>query len=87
MNWYKEAVMSKDKTYGYETITCPFCNETDFDAIGLKNHLTSGWCDVFEKIPAIERRVREPAKEQGQQIEFPKETWKHVGYDKTKDKV
>jgi len=79
MSWYKESEMSKDKTYGYEPLTCPFCKEADFDAIGLKNHLISGGCDVFEEVSVIERRVREPVKEQ--QIEFPKETWKHVSYD------
>jgi hypothetical protein len=77
MSWYKESEMSDNKM-----IACPFCNEADFDAIGLKNHLISGDCDVFEDVPAIERRVREPVKEQEQQIEFPKETWRHVSYDR-----
>jgi hypothetical protein len=30
-----------------ENITCPFCNETDFDLIGLKRHFLRDWCDVF----------------------------------------
>ena len=33
-------------------MTCPFCGEGDFDAIGLKRHLTiSGWCEPFESVP------------------------------------
>lgn len=32
----------------YEQLTCPFCKEDDFDAIGLKLHLLRGWCSVFE---------------------------------------
>jgi len=35
---------------------CPFCNEKDFDLIGLKHHLLSGYCDNFENIKPIERR-------------------------------
>jgi hypothetical protein len=32
---------------------CPFCEEDDFDAIGLKKHLlTPGWCEVFENVPS-----------------------------------
>lgn len=28
-------------------ITCPFCKEDDFDAIGLKLHLREGGCDIY----------------------------------------
>lgn len=28
-------------------ITCPFCKEDDFDAIGLKLHLREGGCDAY----------------------------------------
>jgi len=28
-------------------ITCPFCGEEDFDLIGLKDHLLSSHCEVF----------------------------------------
>lgn len=35
---------------------CPFCNEKDFDLIGLKHHLLSGHCDNFENTKPIERR-------------------------------
>jgi hypothetical protein len=31
-------------------IECPFCNEQDFDAVGLKLHLTAGHCDAYEGI-------------------------------------
>lgn len=36
-----------------ESITCMFCNETDFDWIGLKRHIIRGWCTKFEKIPLL----------------------------------
>jgi hypothetical protein len=36
---------------------CPFCNEDDFDDIGLKSHLLSGWCDVFEKLPSARQDI------------------------------
>ena len=32
-----------------EYITCPFCNEEDFDLIGLKDHFVKGYCDVFNE--------------------------------------
>ncbi len=28
-------------------VSCPFCNESEFDLIGLKNHYIKGHCDVF----------------------------------------
>lgn len=36
-------------------IACPFCHEEDFDLIGLKIHLVSGWCDVYERTPYTDR--------------------------------
>lgn len=36
-------------------ITCPFCMETDFDAIGLKHHLLSGGCETFNTTITIEQ--------------------------------
>ncbi len=32
-------------------VRCPFCNETDFDLIGLKDHLLR-WCDEFRNTEA-----------------------------------
>ena len=58
MNWYKKADVVKDKTYGYQPLICPFCNEVDFDAIGLKKHLLSGNCNIFEKVPSIEEELQ-----------------------------
>lgn len=26
---------------------CPFCGEPDMDLVGLKMHLTRGWCEAF----------------------------------------
>ena len=34
----------------YEDLQCPFCKETEFDAIGLKQHLINGWCESFVKV-------------------------------------
>lgn len=40
-------------------MVCPFCNATDFDAIGLKSHFTSGYCEVFNNVETIEEeRIR-----------------------------
>lgn len=36
-------------------ISCPFCNESDFDQPGLKNHLVQGDCEPFNVIPGIPR--------------------------------
>ena len=33
-------------------MTCPFCDETGFDDIGLKNHLAM-YCDEFQKVPIL----------------------------------
>jgi len=35
-------------------IQCPFCKETDFDLIGLKNHLLSGHCEDFNDVMSVE---------------------------------
>lgn len=34
-----------DKT----TTLCPFCDEGDFDLVGLKMHFENGWCEVYER--------------------------------------
>jgi hypothetical protein len=31
-----------------EELTCPFCNETEFDALGLKVHFIKGHCEPYE---------------------------------------
>lgn len=36
-------------------LTCPFCNEDNFDAIGLKQHLQRGWCDAYNETPNTDR--------------------------------
>ena len=28
-------------------MNCPFCNDNDFDLIGLKHHLSHGYCDAY----------------------------------------
>lgn len=40
-------------------VTCPFCGESGFDLIGLKNHFDRGWCEVFENTETVaEERER-----------------------------
>jgi hypothetical protein len=34
----------------FDSVTCPFCGETDFDLIGLKIHFTRGWCEVYDNV-------------------------------------
>lgn len=34
-------------------VACPFCQETDFDLIGLRHHLQSGYCDVYDSLPPV----------------------------------
>jgi len=38
---------------GIDYVECPFCKEKDFDLIGLKHHLDTGQCSVFEKTDTI----------------------------------
>ena len=38
-----------------DCVACPFCGEDDFDLIGLKMHLMSGWCEVFDKLQISQR--------------------------------
>lgn len=33
-----------------DNISCPFCEDTDFDLIGLKSHLLN-YCDTFDDVP------------------------------------
>lgn len=33
-------------------IVCPFCDEKDFDLVGLKAHLQR-WCEAFDKTETI----------------------------------
>ena len=33
-----------------QDLICPFCHDTEFDALGLKLHLQSGSCDDFNDI-------------------------------------
>lgn len=35
---------------GKRVLKCPFCNEDDFDIIGLKIHLLAGHCKVFDNV-------------------------------------
>lgn len=38
-----------------DDLTCPFCNDNDFDRIGLKLHIQRGWCDAFNETPTSDR--------------------------------
>jgi hypothetical protein len=35
----------------FVALACPFCVEPDFDAMGLKLHLSLGWCDAYNDTP------------------------------------
>lgn len=39
-------------------IKCPFCNEDDFDLVGLKHHLISGHCEVYEVTISNEEEMK-----------------------------
>jgi hypothetical protein len=43
--------MSKRNGTMPDYVSCPFCQETDFDLIGLKHHFQAGHCDVWNEIP------------------------------------
>ncbi len=32
-----------------DLMECPFCGEPDFDLVGLKMHITLGWCEVWNE--------------------------------------
>jgi hypothetical protein len=36
-------------------VTCPFCNESGFDLIGLKDHLQHGDCEPFNNLEDLPR--------------------------------
>lgn len=40
----------KSERISVENVVCPFCGEGDFDLIGLKMHLTLGWCDKYNAV-------------------------------------
>jgi hypothetical protein len=37
-------------------LTCPFCGDVDFDAVGLKAHLER-WCDAYRSVPTLEQEM------------------------------
>ena len=42
-----------DTKNSMDEVICPFCNEKDFDLIGLKAHLLRGWCSNFNNTSQI----------------------------------
>lgn len=44
---------------GEQIMKCPFCNEDDFDDIGLKGHLENEDCEEYRNIPKIRRMFKE----------------------------
>ncbi len=38
-----------------DNIICPFCNEDEFDLIGLKNHFVKGYCSAFNETISVEQ--------------------------------
>ena len=53
MNWYKTTQVNKEIDQANKDLKndyiCPFCKESDFDLIGLKNHLEKD-CEVYKSI-------------------------------------
>ena len=43
------------KSLNTDLISCPFCNERDFDLVGLKSHLMHGDCELFNGLENTER--------------------------------
>jgi len=43
------------ETHRNRLVTCPFCDEEDFDLVGLKSHLVNGDCEEFNKVPLPNR--------------------------------
>jgi hypothetical protein len=39
----------------YTPMTCPFCKEEDFDAIGLKLHLIMWGCEAFDAVETVQQ--------------------------------
>lgn len=39
-------------------VICPFCNEGDFDLIGLKYHYEMGYCESYNNTMTIEEERR-----------------------------
>ena len=40
---------------GNNDIVCPFCEESGFDLIGLKSHISNGDCDPYNQTENISR--------------------------------
>ena len=38
-----------------DVVRCPFCGDGDFDLIGLKLHISRGWCQQFEDMETSDR--------------------------------
>lgn len=39
-------------------MTCPFCNDKDFDEVGLKHHLSAGHCARYNVTAGVDRLPR-----------------------------
>lgn len=42
-----------------KSISCPFCDEEDYDNIGLKYHLQSGHCEEYNKTRTPQEETEE----------------------------
>lgn len=45
---------------GVKYVICPFCDEKDFDLIGLKMHFLRGWCDKYNETPDHDKGTMTP---------------------------
>jgi hypothetical protein len=46
-------------------LTCPWCGEADFDAMGLKIHIARGWCEAYENLDGIAPHLVEQEEGEG----------------------
>ena len=44
-----------EQSQEFLSIDCPWCNEHDFDLMGLKSHLLNGDCEPFNHLPILTR--------------------------------
>lgn len=51
-----EDIIIENKSDYVEYMVCPFCKDTDFDMVGLKIHLLSGYCEIFDLVETPQRK-------------------------------
>ena len=59
INLARDALAASAAPVVGKELTCSFCADTGFDVPGLKHHLLSGYCEVFESTPSLDDAVAE----------------------------